>query len=118
MSLSIPQGDVCSTPGIPGYKPLENTSPYSQSVVLNRGGVRGHESLHALQNRKILNGNVSLLNITPVLILRRYVLFGLVPAEMEVGVKYLEILQAEFESACKHSGAQLGGLISRHAKSL
>jgi len=25
---------------------------------------------------------------TPVLIFRRYVLFGLVPAEMEVGVKY------------------------------
>jgi len=37
---------------------------------------------------------------------------------MEVGVKYLEILQAEFESAYKHSGAQLGGLFSRHAKSL
>ena len=33
-------------------------------------------------------------------------------------VKYLEILQAEFESACKHSGAQLGGLFSRHVKSL
>jgi len=44
-------------------------------------------------------------------------LFGLVPAEMEVGVKYFEILQAEFESACKHSGTQLGGLFSRHAKS-
>jgi len=54
----------------------------------------------------------------PVLILRRYVLFGLVPAEMEVGVKYLEILQAEFETACKHLGAQLGGLFSRHAKCL
>ena len=44
-------------------------------------------------------------------------LFGLVPAEMEVGVKYLEILQAEFESACKQAGAQLAGLFSRHAKS-
>jgi len=65
-----------------------------------------------------MNGNVSLSNVTPVLILRRYVLFALVPAEMEVGVKYLEILQAEFESACKHSGAQLGGLFSGHAKSL
>jgi len=53
-----------------------------------------------------------------MLILRRYVLFVLVPAEMEVGVMYLEILQAEFESACKHSGAQLGGLFSLHAKSL
>jgi len=61
---------------------------------------------------------MSLLNVTPVLILRRYVLCGLVPAEMEIGVKYLEILQAEFESACKHPGAQLGGLFSRHAKSL
>ena len=97
-------------------------------MVLNRvsahpqGGFKkflgGRERLHALQHRKILNGNVSLTNVTPVLISRRYVLFGLVPAEMEVGVKYLEILQAEFESACKHSGAQLGGLISRHAKSL
>jgi len=37
---------------------------------------------------------VSLLNVTPLLILRRYMLFGVVPAEMEVGVKYLEILQA------------------------
>jgi len=45
-------------------------------------------------------------------------LFGLVPAEMEVRIKYLEISQAEFECACKHSGAQLGGLFSRHAKSL
>jgi len=62
--------------------------------------------------------NVSLLKFTPMLILRRYVLFVLVPAEMEVGVMYLEILQAEFESACKYSGAQLGGLFSRHAKSL
>jgi len=71
-----------------------------------------------LFNRKILNGNVSLSNVTPVLIFRRYMLFGLVPAEMEVEVRYLEILQAEFESACKHSWAQLGGLISRHVKSL
>ena len=75
-----------------------------RAVVLNRGGApprgcqeisRGREPLHALQHRKILNGKVSLLNVTPVLILRRYVLFGLVPAEMEVGVKYLEILQAD-----------------------
>ena len=97
-------------------------------MVLNRGrtcplgGVKkflgGRIPLHALQHRKILNGNVSLLNVMPELILRRYVLFGLVPAEMEVGVKYLEILQAEFETACKHLGAQLGGLFSRHAKCL
>ena len=61
---------------------------------------------------------MSLSDVTPVLVLRRYrryasasftpLLFGLVPAEMEVGVKYLEIFQAEFESACKHSGEQLG----------
>ena len=37
---------------------------------------------------------------------------------MEVGVKYLEIFQAEFEPVCKHSEAQLGRLFSRHAKSL
>jgi len=54
----------------------------------------------------------------PVLILHCCMLFGLVLAEMEVGVKFLEILQAEFEPACKHSGAQLGVLLSRHAKSL
>jgi len=54
----------------------------------------------------------------PVLILRHYMLFGLVLAEMEVEVKYLEILQTEFECACKHSGAQPGGLFSRHAKTL
>ena len=53
-----------------------------------------------------------------MLILRRYMLFGLVPEEMEVGLKYLEILQAELESACKHSGEHLRGLFSRHAKSL
>jgi len=34
-------------------------------------------------------------------------LSGLVPAEMEVGVKCLEILQAEFEPA-SNTGAQLG----------
>jgi len=71
-------------------------------VVLNRGGgvkkfLGGREPSHALQLRKILK-------VTPVLVLRRYMLFGLVPAEMEVGVKYLEILQAEIDSACKHSG--------------
>jgi len=71
----------------------------------------GREPLRAVQHRKCLNGNVSLSNVTPVLILRRYMLlFGLVTAEMEVGVKYLEIFQAEFESAWKYSGAQVGGL--------
>jgi len=54
-----------------------------------------------------------------VLIPRGYMLFGLVlvPAEMEVRVEFVEILQAEFEPAYKHSGAQLGRLFSRHAKS-
>jgi len=45
-------------------------------------------------------------------------LSGLDPAEMEVGVKYLDILQVKFESPCKHSGAQLGGLFGRRAKAL
>ena len=71
-------------------------------MVLNRGGVKkfpgGREPLRALQHRKFLNGDVSLSNVTPVLILRRYMLFGLVLVEMEVGAKYIEILQAEFES--------------------
>jgi len=40
---------------------------------------------------------VSLSNVTPVLILRRYMIFGVVSAEMEVGVKYLEILQANIQ---------------------
>jgi len=74
-----------------------------------QGGVKKflgeRKPLHALQHRKFLKGNVSLLNVIPVLILRSYVLFGVVPTEMEVVVKYIEILQAEFESACKHSGA-------------
>jgi len=34
-------------------------------------------------------------------------LFGLVLAEMEVGVKFLEILQANIKHACKHSWVQL-----------
>jgi len=47
---------------------------------------------------KFLNGNVSLSNVASVLILRRYTLFGLVPAEMEVGVKYLEILNSSLHA--------------------
>ena len=46
----------------------------------------GREPLPALQHGKFLNGNVSLPNVTPVRILRRYMLCGLVPAEMEVRV--------------------------------
>jgi len=43
-------------------------------------------------------------------------LFGSVPEEMEVRVKFLQIFQIEFEPAQKVLGAQLGGLFSRHAK--
>jgi len=67
---------------------------------------------------KVFNGNVSLPNVTPALILRRYMLFGLVPTEMDVGDKFLEILQADFALTCKHSEAQLWGLFSRYAKCL
>jgi len=85
-------------------------------VVLNRGRhprgrqeiSRGRKPLQALQNGKFLNGNVSLPNVTPVLLLCRCMLFGLVPVEVEVGVKFLAVLQAELEPACKHSEAQLG----------
>jgi len=97
-----------------------------RAAVRNRGGAPhqggvkkfsgGREPLHALQHGKFLNGNVSLSNVTPVLILRRCMLFVLVPAD--VGVTFLEILQAEFEPACKQSGAKPGGLFGRHAKSL
>ena len=51
-------------------------------------------------------------NVTPVLSLRRYMLFGLVSSEIEVGVKFLEILQAEFEPASNISVAQVGGLLN------
>ena len=59
----------------------------------------GRGPLHALQHGKVLNGNVFLPNVTPVLILRRYMLFGLFLEDMGVGVKFLEVLQAEFEPA-------------------
>jgi len=95
-------------------------------VVLNRkgrvpqGGVKkfpgGCEPLHVLQLGKFLNGNVSFPNVAPVIILRRYMLFCFFSVEVEVGVKLLKMLQAEFEPAYKHSGAQLGGLFSLHAK--
>jgi len=69
-----------------------------KAVVLNRGALppgrrqefpSGREPLHALQHGKALNGYVSLPNAMPMLILRRYMLFGLLPADMEVGVKFL-----------------------------
>jgi len=77
-------------------------------VVLNRGdapsgGVKkfsvGREPFHALQHGKFLKGNVNLSNVTTVRISRRYMLFGLVPAEMEVRVKFFENFPAEFEPA-------------------
>jgi len=52
-----------------------------------------------LQHGKFLYGNVYLPNLTPVLILRPYMLFGLVLTEMEVGIRFLEIMQTEFEPA-------------------
>ena len=66
--------------------------------------------LHALQHGKFLNGNVYLPSITPVLILWCYMLFGLVLVEMEVWVKFLEVLLAEFELASLE--AQLGAVYS------
>ena len=61
---------------------------------------------------------MSLPSATPVMILRRYILLGLLPADIDVGVKFLEILQAEFEPAYKHLGAQIGRVLNRHAKSV
>jgi len=78
----------------------------TSTVVRNRGVQeisRERELLHALHHGKFLNGNVSLPNVMPLLLLRRYMVFCLVPAEMEVRVKFLEFLQAEYEPAYKHS---------------
>jgi len=91
------------------------------AVVLKRGHgcqeiSRGALTLDALQHGKFLNRNVSLPNVTQVLIFHPK--YYLVPTDMEVDVKFLGILQAEFVPTCKHSGAKLGELISRHAKSL
>ena len=78
-------------------------------MVLNRGGaptqggvkkfLGGRGPLDSLQHGKVLNGNAYLPNVTPVLILRRYMLFGLVPEEMRVGVKFPEVLQAKARPA-------------------
>jgi len=90
-------------------------------MVLNQGGVKrfpgGREPLHALQHGKFRNRNVSLPNFTPVLIFHHYMLFGFFSAEMAVGIKFREILQTEFEPACRHSGTTWG-LFSWHAKPL
>ena len=51
------------------------------------------EPLHALKHGKFLNRNASIPNVALVRILRRSMLFGLVPAEMEVGVEFLEIFR-------------------------
>ena len=64
----------------------------------------------------LTRGVRALPNVTPVLILRRYMWLGLVPAEIEAGVKFLEILQTEFEPAYKYSWVLLGKLFSRDAK--
>ena len=65
-----------------------------KSMVLNRGGVKkfleGVSPYMLYNQEKFLNGNVSLSNVASVLILRRYTLFGLVPAEMEVGLSILK----------------------------
>jgi len=58
-----------------------------------RGGLKkfpvGCEPLHAPQHGKFFNGNVYLPIVTPVRILRRYMLFGLVPEEMS-GLGFLK----------------------------
>jgi len=68
------------------------------AMVLNRGGVKKfsgeREPIHALQHGKFLNWNVNFPNVTTVRMSRRYMLFGFVPAEMEVRVKFREIFQA------------------------
>jgi len=65
-------------------------------VVLNRGihlttGRQsfpgGWQPLRALQHGTFLNGKVFRPNITSVPVLRRYVVVGLAPAAMEVGLK-------------------------------
>jgi len=86
------------------------------AVVLNRGGVKkflgGHKPVHALQHRKNFEQECALpkviicANFTPL----HVIWFS--SGRDGSRVKYLEILQAEFESACKHSGAQLVGMPS------
>ena len=61
--------------------------------------LEGPEPFHALQHGKFLNGNMFLPCVTLVPILRRFKFFGLVPEDMEVRVKFLEILQAEPNSS-------------------
>ena len=86
----------------------ERANGWCKPGLLNRGGAppggreeisRGREPLHALQRGKFFNGDVYLPNVTPVRILRHYILFDLIPEEMVVGVKFLEVLRAEFEPA-------------------
>jgi len=90
-------------------------------MVLNRGGAstrgesrkfQGGANLYMFYNMKVFfNENVSLPNVTPVLILRCYMLFGLGPA---LGLSFFKFA-GHIETAYKHSGAQLGRLFSQHA---
>jgi len=50
----------------------------------------GGEPLNALQHGKFFNGNVYIPNLTPVRIFRRYMLFGLVPEGVGVGLAFLK----------------------------
>jgi len=86
----------------------------NQKGAPHSGGVKKFpgrpEPLAFLQHGKLLNGNVFLPKVRPVLILRRYILSGLVPEEMEIWVKFLEILQAEFEPAYENNSGCLVGM--------
>jgi len=111
-SLYTAQASLCH-PGITRLCHFVCTKnlPYSldQWFLTGEGGregiskfSEGREPLHCLQHGEFLNGNVYLLKFTQALILLFYLLFGLVPAKMEVGVKFLEILLTDFESLYKY----------------
>ena len=80
--------------------------------------LRGARALPCSTTWKVFERECAFSNVTQVLILRCYYILGLVLAEMDVGSKFLENFQTEIESTYKYSGAQLGGLFSRHAKYL
>jgi len=63
-----------------------------QWFLTGGGTSRGARAFTCSTTCKVLNGNAYLPNITPVLILRRYMSFGLLPAEIEVRVNFLDIL--------------------------
>jgi len=72
-------------------------------VVLNRGArpqiFRGTRALTCSTTWKVFERECLPSKHYASANLRRYMLFGLVPAEIEAGVKFLEIFQAEFELA-------------------